>query len=185
MKFKGTRIGLHLRVLPLISLCVFSAGFQANCDNKEKKMESSSYVVGLVDKFEVAPAGDSDTLSLLNQGEYRISKKDRKYDWYANVIRDFKAERRPLFVEFEPIEKKVLNIFLPAEYQIEYVADQPKDGKLDVALLMAPSLYFLKTTRKGYEEMRKLLTESVKNQSAVLVTTDTDTKEILDARLQP
>src|SRR6266511_3279312 len=174
MKFKGTRIGLHLRVLPLISLCVFGAGFQANCGNKEKKMESSSYVVGLVDKFEVAPAGDSDTLSLLNQGEYRISKKDRKYDWYANVIRDFKAERRPLFVEFEPIEKKVLNIFLPSEYQIEYVA-----------LLMSPALYFLKTTRKGYEEMRKLLTESVKNQSVVLVTTDTDTKEILDARLQP
>ena len=185
MKFKGARSRLHLCVLPLISLCVFGAGFQANCGNKEKKMESSSYVVGLVDEFEVAPDGDSDTLRMLNQGEYKISKKDPKYDWYANVIRDYKAERKPLFVEFEPIEKKVLNIFLPSKRRIEYVADQPKDGKLDVALLMAPSLYFLKTTRKGYEEMRKLLTESVKNQSVVLVTTDPDTKEILDARLQP
>lgn len=66
-----------------------------------------------------------------------------------------------------------------------YVADQPKDRKLKVALLMAPSLYFLKTTRKNYEEMRKLLTESLKNNSTVLVTTDSETKEILDARVQP
>ena len=190
MKFKSALSGLRalrgdLRVYLLISLCVFSAGFQANCRDKEKKMESSSYVVDLVDKFEVAPAGDSDILRLVNQGEYKISKKDPKYEWYANVIKDYKAEGKPLFVEFEPIEKKVLNMFLPSKRRIEYVADQPKDNKLNVALLMAPSLYYLKTTRKNYEEMKKLLTESLKNNSTVLVTTDPDTKEILDARIQP
>ena len=47
-----------------------------------------------------------------------------------------------LFIEFEPVEKKVLNIFLPSEYQIEYVTDQPVDGKLKVALWRSPSLYF-------------------------------------------
>src|SRR5262249_31795075 len=115
----------------------------------------------------------------------KISKKDPKYEWFANVIRDYKAERKPLFVEFDPIEKQVLNIFLPSRHRIEYVADQPKDDMLNVALMMAPSLYFLKTARKDYEELRRLLTESMKNNSTVLVSTDPDTKEILDARLHP
>jgi len=188
MEFKSALSGLHtlrsnLRVHLLVSLCVFSAGFQAIC--REKKMESSSYVVDLVDSFEVAPAGDSDILHLLDRGEYKVSKKDPKYEWFANVIKDYKAERKPLFVEFDPIEMKILNVFLPSRHRIEYVVDQPKDDKLKVALLMAPSLYFLKSTRKDYEELRGLLTESMKNNSTVLVTTDPDTKEILDARLQP
>ena len=148
-------------------------------------MESSSYVVDFVDKFEIAPDGDSDILWLLKHGEYKISKKDPRYERYAKVIKDHKTENKPLFVEFMPIERKVLNIFLPLKRQIEYVTDQPVDGKLKVALWRSPSLYFLKTTRSNYEEMRKFLTESAKNKSTVWVTIDPYTKDILDARLQP
>lgn len=148
-------------------------------------MESSSYVVDFVDKFEITPAGDSDILRLRNRGEYKISKKDPMYEWYAKTIKSYKAEDKPLFVQFEPIEKRVLDIFLPSERRIQYVEDQPIDDKLKVGLLRSPSQYFLKTTRSNYEEMRKLLTESVKNQATVWVTIDMDTKEILDARLKP
>src|SRR5262249_48867786 len=114
MEFKIARTGLrtlrsNLHIYPLILLCVFSAGFQSNSRDEEKKMESSSYVVDFVDKFEIAPDGDSDILWLLKHGEYKINKKDRMYEWYAKIIKSYKSKNKLLFVEFAPMERKVLD----------------------------------------------------------------------------
>jgi hypothetical protein len=130
-------------------------------------------------------AGQSDAiLRLGDTHSYTVSKKDQRFTIWSRLLRERQVSKGPVYVESDPVTGVVQNIFLPSVRRIESVALEPKDNRLNVTVFMAPSLYFIETTRADYEELRRMLEESARTKTPVLITIQPDTLEILDARAQ-
>lgn len=145
-------------------------------------MNSTEYVVATVDGFRVPDEGPDAVLRMHDSGDYQIAKDDPRFEVWSRMIKDYRAAAKPLYVEFNPATRAVKEIFQPVIHRIRHVAQEQKDDRVDVVLLMAPSMYHLKTKRANYEKMLRLLEESVRSATPVLVTAHPDTQEILDVR---
>jgi hypothetical protein len=138
--------------------------------------------VDLVVSFE--NGGSSEAVLKLKDGTIcRIDRTNRRFNVWSDIIKKKQAAAAPLYVACGAATGQLTTLLLPALRQVVSVA--PQADRLNVQFLMSPSVYFVRTTRPGYAEMKQTLEAAAKSQAPVLVTDDVREPEILDVRQPP
>jgi hypothetical protein len=145
-------------------------------------MQNLKVSVEKVTRFEDPSEQVNATLRLASGGTYTIPKKDPRFAVWSRLLKERQASGQLVYVESDLKTRTVTNIFLPSRRRIEFVASKPEEDRLKVILFMAPSVYFVKTSRADYDQLRRTLEEAVRTKAEVLVTAHPDTQEILDVR---
>lgn len=127
-------------------------------------------------------SGSDGILRLRSAGPFVLDAKDRRFPVWSRMIQERIASDGPVYVESEMDNHRVKNLFQPSLRQIEIVASQPEGERLNVVLLMAQSMFWVRTKHPNYEQLRRELTEGVQSGAKIWVTAHPDTQEILDAR---
>ena len=138
--------------------------------------------VGKVTAFDQSSGGEHDVLTLQGSESFRLSRKSKLHAVWVDMVQNRRETGLPLYIEFLPLNREAVDLFLPSLHRVVTVAAKPEDGRLMVNLFMAPSNYFLRENRPDFQELRRKLETYQDKQEEVLVTAHPDTQEILDAR---
>ena len=152
-----------------------------NTTKRSLHMEPLKASVGKISQFSEPAGGDSATFHLETVGTLYVSRKSHAYQTWTRLLRDWQAEKKPLYVEFDPHTRQIEDIEIPVRRKIDYVASSLEGNRLKVLYYMAPSEYFLRADAPHYQEMRRLLEEAI-HSKAELYVTDSDKRDILDVR---
>jgi hypothetical protein len=152
---------------------------------QERAMSNHAASVSHIVDFDEHSQQSDAVLRLEDKNSYSVSKQDPRFAVWARIIRERQASHGSLYVEYDPATFVIKALFLPSVRQIEFVAPQPEGNRLRVTIFMAPSLYFIDTTRPNYQQLKQSLEQSARTKSEISVTTHPDTLEILDARPLP
>jgi hypothetical protein len=148
----------------------------------ERKMVKLGVSVNRVAGFE-PPSPNADGILRLRDGNaYAVDRVDPRLEIWSRMIRQTETSARALYIEFDPTNRRIHRIFQPSLRRVESVGESPEGNRLKVTFLMAPSAYFVYTTRPDYAALRRLLEQHLKSRGPLLVTEDPGTQEVLDAR---
>lgn len=114
---------------------------------------------------------------------YIVDRHDPRLEVWSRMIKQSITSGKPLYIEFDPDTERINRILQPSFRQVEFVASTPEGSRLKLTFNMAPSAYFLDTTRSEYPGWRALLEEHKRTKAPLLVTEDPETQEVLDARV--
>lgn len=145
-------------------------------------MEASRTLIDWSEQLVVAETGEHDTLQLRAQGELLLNKRAARRTWWMRAIAAQQAAGLPLYLVYDPMDRSLLEIFLPMPHRIEYVAPESQEDRLAVGLLAVETSVFLHLNHNEFVRIRSLLAASVSQPDEVLVTINSENREILDAR---
>ena len=126
---------------------------------------------------------DFSVLQLVDGENYALRKQNPKYKGWVEFIYASKP-RDPMYVETEPGTRNVKSLLGPLPRRVQYVAPELEEGRLDVILLMCPSVCYLNPDlgEEKFKSFREQLEYAMRSKDEVLVTTRPATMEILDVR---
>lgn len=153
--------------------------------NGEAGMDDVRVVVDRVQSFEDAPPAPDAVLTLNDGTRCLLARDDKRFPFWSQFLPEDKESGAPVWVQFEAASGRARAVMPTALRQIEMVDAEPRDGRLSVEILMAPSPYFLKADRPDYEALKARLSESAKTQKPLLMVINPVTSEIMDARTPP
>ena len=126
---------------------------------------------------------DFSILQLADGENYALRKGNPKYKGWVEFIYESKP-RDPMYVETEPDTRNVKSLLGPLPRRVQYIAPELEEGRLDVILLMCPSVCYLNADlgEEKFNSFREQLEYAMRSKGEVLVTTRPSTMEILDVR---
>jgi hypothetical protein len=153
--------------------------------NGEAGMDDVRVVVDRVKSFEDAPPAPDAVLTLNDGTRCLLAREDKRFPFWSQFLPEDKESGAPVWVQFEAASGRARAVMPTALRQIETVDAEPKDGRLAVRILMAPSRYFLKVDRPDYEALKARLSESATSHKPLLMVINPVASEIMDARTPP
>lgn len=153
--------------------------------NGEAGMDDVRVVVDRVKSFEDAPPAPDAVLTLHDGTRCLLARDDKRFAFWSQILPADQASGAPVWVQYEAASGRARAVMPTSLRQIEKVDAEPKDGRLSVQILMAPSRYFLKVDRPDYEALKARLVESATSHKPLLMVINPTVSEIMDARTPP
>jgi hypothetical protein len=114
--------------------------------------------------------------------EHHLSRSDPNFElWHPFLVRRV-ASKAPVYVETDKQSRLITEILAPSIYYVEAVSEQPVEGLIEVVLLLVPTANYLSTDHPHFDELLNQLRAAVSSQSAVLVTIEPLSRQIVDIR---
>jgi len=102
---------------------------------------------------------------------------------WMDILTKRQTDQRPVFVRYETSTNQVFEVISPIVRKVDHIGTTTNDGNLKIGFLMAPSMYFIKTSTHNYNAMHQILNDAFHSKKDVLITSDPETLELLDVRL--
>ncbi len=161
-------------------------------------MKRTEADVGMLAGHQEAPEAPAEAVAALRQDEsdmnfsilqladgesYALRKDNPKYRGWVEFIYESKP-RDSMYVETEPGTRNVKSLLGPLPRRVQYIAPELEEGRLDVFLLMCPSVCYLNVDlgEEKFNSFREQLEDAMRSKGEVLVTTRPSNMEILDVR---
>jgi len=124
-------------------------------------------------------------IRLIDGSSFKLSSAERKFVFWESLINEVKNSGDPIAVEFQEESGKVTDLYWPVARAIQSISATPDPDRWNVVFVSAPSVYFLRASRPNFDDLRQRLERAAATKAELLITSNGDTLEVIDAREVP
>lgn len=124
-------------------------------------------------------AGGEVSVELEGGRRVRLDPGNPRSPGFAQVLDGLGRQKAPVYLEVDPVTSSIARILIP--YVTRVIGVSAGAGDLDVDLERSQARHLLRRGAPGFEEMEKLLRESL-DTGAVVVLAEDDAHHIVDVR---